>query len=262
MYAGASLHFDADSTCLDAANQTKAEIKTAMENGSFNDLESRIVNVAYVEESDLDFSSIDPIGGNTSTNRSESRLPGYAWALIGLAATAVLLTVVVVWKRRRQQSRGENMAYVMYCEPSISTDNNWYDEGRSQPSEQSRDAAALHDGKLLPKMESDEDEKDDAVLSPKVETVTSQDSNDEEAVLPPKVETVTSQDDDESMKDYPSKKEQLLQDYVIDNEDVAPLSEIQFVPRMQDTSGEDTSDEDDDDDDEESSSNETEKHMN
>ena len=104
--AGASLYFDLQDDCLDAINATKAEIKNAIDSGSFNELDDRIVNVKYVDESDLDFSSVDTVqSGDTSTDSGGQALPVYAWALIALAGVLSVLAVGVCCETPTQLTR-------------------------------------------------------------------------------------------------------------------------------------------------------------
>ncbi len=244
MNAGASLYFDSQDDCLDAVDFTKMEIKNAIDSGSFNKLDDRIINVKYVDEPDLDFSSVDTVqSGDSSTESVREGLPVYAWALIALAGVASVLAVGVIVKRRRH-SRDDSESADAFpvlvdgvdidCPPSISN-NSWYDRG--EPSEKAGEAG-----------EPKESEK--ALLLPQIE------SQDEDVLLLSRTESKESQEGDiivdnaelESRAELPSEDTSRtpLDSKDSDVEEVDDDIPHQIsIPSIEDTSGEDDFDADD-----------------
>jgi len=170
--AGASLYFDPESACSDAVKLTKEEIRAAIESGSFNGLESRIIKVSYLEESDSDFIFVNTVqGSGTSGVDERALLPAYTWVLVGIGGVLLLLAIATIFKRLRRSAlydaANTDPADDIDCAPSIS-DNTWYDQGQS--SENSSEKVPQDDHALLPKIESQED---DTPLSEKQEGVDS-----------------------------------------------------------------------------------------
>ena len=161
--AGAGLFLESETACPDAVERTKAEIKKALDSGSIDKLEDRIVSVQYVEESDLNFSSTNAAQGNSdSSNESGPLFPVYAWVLIGVGGVLSILAVGMALKHRRRFAADERTLNTKPIDgmdivdaPSIS-DNTWYDQ--EQPSDKSLDPVSHEKETLLPRRESDEND--------------------------------------------------------------------------------------------------------
>lgn len=163
MDGGARLYFDA-AACSDAIDRAKVEIKKAMDSGAFNSLDRRILNLAYVEESDLQLTSTDKTvqSGEDSGGNSTS-LPGWAWGIIG-AGSFVFLSIIlyVCCKARRPKEDGDEMRaplgqagesdsdYVDYDPPASDHENPYYD---SQERQSTTSSQAMTDDSMLPPME-------------------------------------------------------------------------------------------------------------
>jgi hypothetical protein len=185
----------------------KSEIKEAMDSGAFDRLERRIVDVKYLEASDLDLN--DPshnIDGGTSGD--ESLVPVYAWVLIALGSLLSSLVLLRVILRQRSTTDDEVPFSIGEVdgdyEQSIS-DKAFYDVAAlSQATEPTND----DDKALLPKMEDNSGEDKD--LLPEMEENPDDDkaplprkkvtSDDDKDILPI-VETVDSDDDDDDDDD-------------------------------------------------------------
>jgi len=232
--AGASLYFDSESTCSDIIEESKADIKSAMNSGSFNELESRIINVTYLEESDL---GISP--ASSSTSDDGPLFPLYAWALIGLGGVLLLMIAVLVLKRRQSATQDVEVIATpvdqeadVHCEPSI-PDNIWLAQVPS--SEKSSELLPQEDTSLLPELDSQEED---------VPLAKTQDDND----LPPDTDQ---KDADAVLLKRDSKDDHNGDDDDDDDDDDAKKIESQDTmvaspppPSVEDTSGDESSDED------------------
>lgn len=236
--AGVSLHFQTESDCPDATNLTKAEIKDAIDSGSFNELEDRIVNIRYVEESDLDFSSsANSIDTGYTTSGNDQVLPGYAWALIALAGVFSILSVGLMVKRQHDRSRdAELTAFPSHadgididCPPSIS-ENTWHDQDESNE-ESSEKVLSTENEAILPLID---DSQEDILFLSRTESRMSGEGN---IVVDPTTEEEEEAHDvgDSSPLDSKPKPEP--------DDDTNSIPHVASIPPdVEDTSGEDTDD--------------------
>lgn len=101
MDAGISVFIVSEFDCLDIEQVARAELKTAMDTDAFGRLDEAIVNVKYVEESDLEFSEVKDVAkgsdGADKDNGADS-IPIYAWVLVGLGIILFVLTVGLAYK--------------------------------------------------------------------------------------------------------------------------------------------------------------------
>lgn len=81
------------------------EVRAAMERGSMNQLDDRIVNVTFVEDdadSRMNKSTTIVQGSDTFNGAYEPPvIPIYAWAIIGLTFILLVLVFALVIRRRR-----------------------------------------------------------------------------------------------------------------------------------------------------------------
>jgi hypothetical protein len=234
--AGANLYFESDSDCPGAISRSKAEIESAMESGEFSDLEERIVNITYLEASDLDFSSPNTIE-SSSAGDDKQTVPGFAWALIALGVVSLIVGGVIVFSRRRRHSREEEASNFVpvygidiACEPSMTSDNTWYDRQG-----QNEGVPSQGDAMLLPKM--GQQENDEEADPPKEEL------HEDDKALPPKTELGETE-----KNDLPSAVDP--DDVEVHDIDEVPVSEVSFEkkddagppPELEDISGDESSD--------------------
>lgn len=238
MDAGARLYFDLQDDCLDAINATKAEIKNAIDSGSFNELDDRIVDIKYVDESDLDFSSADTVQSDDTSSDSGQVLPVYAWALIALAGVFSVLALGMFVKRRRSsQDDSESAPFPVPvdgvdidCPPSISN-NSWYDRGEPSKSLGEAGEPKENEALLLPQVESQDD---DILFLSRTE------SNSQEGEIIVDNAELESETERKSMDSSPL---DYKDDPVLEAHDDIP-HQIS-IPDIEDTSGEDDTDTDD-----------------
>lgn len=118
--AGARIFFESEFDCLDIEQVTRANVKNAMDRGAFNQLDDRIVNVTYVEKSDLGLSEIEDVvaGSDTSSSADESSFPLYAWVLIALGAILFVLSLGLVYKNFRQYKHRSRRVDLLVVDPT------------------------------------------------------------------------------------------------------------------------------------------------
>jgi hypothetical protein len=160
--AGARLYFDAG-TCADATNRSKEEIKKAMEDDAFDDLDRRIIGISYVEESDLELTSTDKTVQSSGGGDDSETLPVYAWCLIGVGAALVLVLcgyLCCYARRPRDDEMSQPLGArardsdddIDYDPPSSDHENPYYDsEARQSVTSESVDRT--EDDSMLPPME-------------------------------------------------------------------------------------------------------------
>lgn len=99
---GVAIYFEKASDCPDAVNRSKTELKTAMANGSFDQLDDRIVKVKYIENFNLDANTdVNAVEGSDTVSDESSQLPSYAWALVALGGILFVLIIALIVKYYR-----------------------------------------------------------------------------------------------------------------------------------------------------------------
>lgn len=102
--AGVSIFIESEFDCLDIAQVARAELKTAMDAGAFDRLDEAIVNIKYVEKSDLELSEVKDVAkGNDGADKDDGpdSTPSYGWVLVGLGSILFVLTVCLIHKNVR-----------------------------------------------------------------------------------------------------------------------------------------------------------------
>ena len=99
--AGVRVYFDPAGDCSKANNKTMAAIKEVIGSGSLTSLDPRIVDVAYLDASDVNF---DEEITNKQSRGSEGKLSGYALILLAIAVLTLIVTLIILIGRRKKQS--------------------------------------------------------------------------------------------------------------------------------------------------------------
>ena len=94
------MYFDPDGDCSNANEETMADIKETIGSGTFNTLDERIINVIYLNASDVSF--YEEI--TTSSSASDTKVPGYALLLLAFAALVLIVPVLILVVRRKKLS--------------------------------------------------------------------------------------------------------------------------------------------------------------
>lgn len=99
---GVGLFFESTLVCPDAANRAKLEIKSAMANGAFDELDDRIVKVTYIKDFDFDPNTdVNVVEGSDTAREESSQFPVYAWALVALGGILLILIIAVIVKHHQ-----------------------------------------------------------------------------------------------------------------------------------------------------------------
>ncbi len=102
MDAGVIVFIKSEFDCLDIEQVTRAELKTAMDtDDAFGRLDEAIVNVKYVEKSELELSEVkDVANGNDGADKDDGvdSIPIYAWVLVGLGSILFVMTLGLIYK--------------------------------------------------------------------------------------------------------------------------------------------------------------------
>lgn len=86
----------------------RAIIQLAMDEGDFNELDPRLVNVSYRE--DLETGDADAGTGTTDgSSGSSNSLPAYAWAIIGVGLAIAFAALAAALNKRRQRNHDEEL---------------------------------------------------------------------------------------------------------------------------------------------------------
>lgn len=226
----ATLYFESDTDCPGAISKSRAEIKSEMESGEFNNLDARIVNITYLDVSDLDFSSLSTTGNIV--------LPVYAWALIGLAGVG-LIASVAVFARRRLRSRDEEAVSLVPVEGVDNAGESPIDQ-QVQGEVPNEDAPPQDDAILLSKMESQDY---DEARPPK-------DESQDNAALLPQENLEDADENNASPTKEPNDVEVHDADEAMPISETVPITEVSFskseegstLPELGDISGDESSD--------------------
>lgn len=170
--AGARIYLDSGTSCPDAANRSKAELKKAMDSGAFNSLERRILNVTYVEESDLELTSNDKTVQSSEGSDDSEILPAWSWALIAVGGFFVILMCcyLCLIKRNPKPDHDDEMRTPLghgddgdidYEPPHSEHENPYYDSETRQSEDSDPPGRTTDDDSMLPPMEETSGEDSD-----------------------------------------------------------------------------------------------------
>lgn len=99
--AGVIVFIESEFDCLDIEQVARAELKTAMDtDDAFDRLDEVIVNVKYVEKSDLELTEVKDVAkGNGAVNDDGvDSVPIYAWVLVGFGSILFVMTLGLIYK--------------------------------------------------------------------------------------------------------------------------------------------------------------------
>lgn len=78
-------------------------IQKAMDEGDYNEIDPRLIKVSYREDLETT-GAVAGTGNTTQTSGGSSSLPPYAWAIIGVGASIVLVALAAAFNKRRQHN--------------------------------------------------------------------------------------------------------------------------------------------------------------